>query len=162
MSGQKIVFDTLEAMAIPYEKVEHAPAYTIEEMDANGLNQLGIIAKNLFLRDSQGKRHFLVVLREDKSADLKLLQQKLGSSRLSFASEERLEKHLGLKKGSVSPLGVLNDQGCQVEVVFDRDLSQVERLGVHPNENTATLFLKADDLFRVVRSHGNSITFIDL
>ncbi len=162
MSGQKIVFDTLTAMGIDYEKVEHSPAFTIEEMDATGLNQLGVIAKNLFLRDSQGKRHFLVVLREDKSADLKQLQKKLGSSRLSFASEERLEKYLGLKKGSVSPFGVLNDRDCAVEVVFDRDLAQVQRLGVHPNENTATLFLQAEDLLRVVRGHGSSITFIDL
>lgn len=162
MSGQKIVFDTLDAMGIPYEKVEHAPAATIEDIDAMGLNQMGTIAKNLFLRDSQGKRHFLVVIREDKAANLKVLQSKLESSRLSFASPERMDTYLGLKPGAVSPLGVLNDTGCQVEVVFDRDLSQVERLGVHPNENTAMLFLKADDLFRVVRNHGNSITFIDL
>ena len=162
MSGQQIVFDTLAAMGIPYEQMEHPPVFTIEEMDALGINQKGVIAKNLFLRDSQGKRHFLVSIREDKTADLKVLQQRLGSSRLSFASAERLEKYLGLTKGSVSPLGVLNDQGCAVEVVFDRDLCGLPRLGVHPNENTATLFLQAEDVFKVVRQHGNAITFIDL
>lgn len=78
------------------------------------------MVKNLFLRDAKGKRHFLVVLDKDKRADLKALQEQLSCSKLSFASEERLKKHLGLSRGSVTPLGILNDAQGMVELVFDR------------------------------------------
>ena len=80
------------------------------------------VCKNLFLRDDRGKRHFLVVLDEAKSADLKAIRAQIGSSRLSFASEDRLMEHLGLIKGAVTPLGVLNDCAEGVEVLMDEDL----------------------------------------
>ena len=86
------------------------------------------MVKNLFLRDAKGKRHFLVVLDKDKRADLKALQEQLSCSKLSFASEERLKKHLGLSRGSVTPLGILNDAQGMVELVFDRDLIGRRRL----------------------------------
>ena len=72
---------------------------------------MGEVCKNLFLRDSAGKRHFLVTIPNDKKAPLKILQQKLGTSRLSFASETRLARYLKLHKGEVTPFGILNDEG---------------------------------------------------
>ncbi len=94
MRGQSIVYETLEKLNIPFEYAEHAPAFTVEDMDGMPFPDDVAIAKNLFLRDHRGRRHFLVVLRKDKTADLKQLGETLGT-RLSFASESRLEKYLG-------------------------------------------------------------------
>ena len=119
MLGKQEIKAFLDGKKIAYEWAEHEAVYTIEDMVKLGLEDMQDVAKNLVLRDAKGKRHFLVVVREDKKVDLKRLGELIGCSRLSFASEERLEKYLGLKKGSVTPLGVLNDEDRAVEVFFD-------------------------------------------
>lgn len=160
MRGQQIVYETLNRLGIRYDGMEHTPVFTVEEMDRLAFPPDVVTAKNLFLRDARGRRHFLVVLRKDKPVNLRGLEEPLSSSRLSFASEERLHKHLGLTKGSVSPLGILNDGERAVEVVFDRDLAAAARVGVHPNDNAAMLFLAFDDLVRLAEERGNKVFYI--
>ncbi len=151
----------LDDAGVAYEKVEHEAVYTIEAMDALELPHAETVVKNLFLRDPKGKRHFLVVLPGHKQADLKALGQEVGV-KLSFASEERLEKYLDLTPGSVTPLGVLNDDSRSVEVFFDARLREQELMGVHPDLNTATVFLKTADLVRLIREHGNPFQWVEL
>lgn len=146
MDQKQRVYDALDKMNIKYEVVEHEPVYTMEDMDRLGLPEKGTLCKNLFLRDSKGKRHFLVTLDEKKSVDLKALGRTLGAGNLSFASEDRLEKYLGIKQGSVTPFGLMNDADHAVEFFIDKDLSRAKKLGVHPLENTATLFISFKDL----------------
>lgn len=162
MEEKEKVLARLEALGIPYELTEHPAVYTIEEMDNLKITEKGDVCKNLFLRDAKGTRHFLVVLDKDKKADLKKIQEQLGSSRLSFASEERLMKHLGLSKGSVTPLGILNDAENTVEVVLDEDLKGRKRLGLHPNTNTATVWLDFEDVLKFIRADGHEITYVTL
>lgn len=156
MFGKQEVKTFLEEKNIPFEWVEHKAVFTIEEMEELGLESMDEIAKNLFLRDQKGKRHFLVVVKGLKQVNLKELGEKLGT-KLSFASEERLEKYLGLKKGAVTPLGILNDENCAVEVYMDEDLCKLERIGVHPNDNTASVYLSPADLLNIIKEHGNSL-----
>lgn len=160
MFGKQEIKAFLEEKKIPFEWVEHKAVYTIEEMEELGLEDMNEIAKNLFLRDQKGKRHFLVVIRADKQANLKELGEKLGIGKLSFASEERLEKYMKLKKGAVTPLGVLNDEACAVEVFFDEDFIGMDRIGVHPNDNTASVYLKTEDLLHLIREHGNALEIV--
>lgn len=159
MPGQPIVYETLRRLDVAYEEIEHEAAFTVPDMERLPFPGDVVIAKNLFLRDHRGRRHFLVVLHKDKDADLRQLGWAIGS-RLSFASEDRLAKHLGVGKGSVTPLAVLNDAGRAVEVLFDPDLRSAGRVGVHPNNNTATLLMRFDDVVRVVREHGNTVGFL--
>ena len=159
MFGKQEIKAFLEGKNIPFEWVEHKAVYTIEEMEELGLESMDEIAKNLFLRDQKGKRHFLVVVQGLKQVNLKELGEKLGT-KLSFASEERLEKHMGLKKGAVTPLGVLNDENCAVEVYMDEDLCKLERIGVHPNDNTASVYLSPDNLLNIIREHGNPVEIL--
>ena len=92
------VLEELEKLNIDYKEVKHTPVYTIEEMDALGnIFENAKICKNLFVRDQKGKRHFLVVLPEEKRAPLADIATKIGSTKLSFASPERLMKYLKLK-----------------------------------------------------------------
>ena len=146
VTSKEEVYSILKDNNVEYELLEHDAVYTIDDMKLVEGMKIENVCKNLFLRDERGKKHFLVVISEEKSADLKDLREKLGTSRLGFASEERLMKYLGLIKGAVTPLGVLNDKECAVQVIFDKDLAGRESLGVHPCDNTATLFLSFDNL----------------
>jgi Ala-tRNA(Pro) deacylase len=162
MEQQQKVFQKLDELNITYEVTNHPPVYTIEEMDDLGISDHGDVCKNLFIRDAKGKRHFLVVLNKDKQADLKNIREQLGTTGLSFASEERLSKYLNLSKGAVTPLGVVNDEDHLVEVVFDRDLISKQKLGVHPNENTATVWISFDNLKKLVEKNGNKIHYLNI
>lgn len=162
MSAQEKVFQKLNELNIKYEVMNHPAVFTIEEMDALNITEQGDVCKNLFLRDEKGKRHFLVVLDKDKKADLKDIQKQLGSTRLSFASAERLDKYLKLQKGEVTPLGVINDEEGSVEVVFDNDLIGKTKLGVHPNDNTATVWISFEDLKKVIDHNGNKIKYLNI
>ena len=94
--------------------------------------------------------------------DLDNLAEQLGTKHLSFASADRLKKYLGLAQGEVTPLGVLNDAAHEVIVVFDKDLVGRERLGVHPNDNSATLLLSFGDIKRFVEQNGNTVRYVHL
>lgn len=162
MEQKNKVYKTLEECGIQYHVVEHPAVYTIEEMDAlETMIHKEAIVKNLFLRDAKGKKHFLVVLGKHKKADLKRLREQLESSPLSFASEDRLMKYLNLTKGAVTPFGIINDSQREVEVVIDRSLVGKDILGVHPNDNTATVFLSYEDLINVIETHGNKVRQVD-
>lgn len=161
MYDKQAIYDFLDANHIPYRKLEHQAVFTMEELLEAGIDTEGSMCKNLFLRNASGKQHYLVSVAGHRPVDLKALAEKLGSSRLSFASAERLMKHLGLTQGSVSPLGILNDEAAAVIMVFDSALAGKE-IGVHPNDNTATVWLAFDDLRRMIEQHGNPVQMITL
>ena len=155
MSQKQMVYDKLTDMGIPYHTVEHSAVFTVEEMRPLDFPPKTKIAKDLFLRDAKGKRHFLIVADADQEVDLKRLEQVLNCTRLSFASEERLHKYLGLAKGAVSPFGLINDTDHQVEFYLDQRLREAEAIGIHPNDNTATVLIAFDGLLRFVEAIGH-------
>lgn len=162
MNKQENVYKILDDLKIKYKVIQHQAVYTIDDLDELCISvEDGNIVKNLFLRDAKGKRHFLVVMDKNKKIDLKALRKQLECSVLSFASEERLQKYLKLSKGSVTPLGVINDINCCVEVIIDKDLIGLT-LGVHPNENTATILISFNDLKTVIEKNGNTIKYVDV
>ncbi len=110
------------------------------------------MAKNLFLRDAKGRNHFLLTVAQDKKTDLKALQERLACSRLSFASARRLEQYLKLIPGSVSPFGVINNAEKNVRVIIDADLIDMPIVGVHPNDNSATIWLTGESLLAFLRA----------
>lgn len=114
------------------------------------------------MKNSNGKKHYLVVLKGDKKANLKSIKSQINSTALSFASEERLEKHLGLSKGAVTPLGIINDEEHLVNIVLDEDLKKEEIIGVHPNVNTSTVFISYNDLIKFINSFGNEIFYVNI
>lgn len=160
---RKTVINKLEELKITYKEVTHTPVYTIEEMDNLGnIFEGAKICKNLFVRDQKGKRHFLIVVPEEKRVPLAEVTTKIGSTKLSFASEERLMKYLKLTPGAVTPLAVINDEANEVEVVMDESLKNEELLGVHPCVNTATVLIKPQELERYITEAGNKIKYINV
>ena len=156
------VLDFLEKQQIPYEITEHEPVYTMEDMERIGLDKLGTICKNLFIRDAKGKKHFLITADNDTQINLKELGTILGAGKVSFASAERLEKYLGVTAGCVSPFGILNDVEHCVTVVFDKKLQGKARLGVHPNDHSATIWIAFDELCAVIEKQGNNVIVVEI
>ncbi|HIB44877.1 MAG TPA: prolyl-tRNA synthetase associated domain-containing protein, partial [Candidatus Lambdaproteobacteria bacterium] len=126
------IYEFLESHKISYERHDHPAVFTVEESKRLSPELDGASTKNLFLRDKKGSRHFLVTVPEDKKVDLKTLSSALDSSRLSFASPERLKTHLGIEPGSVSLLAVLNDTEKNVEVFIDQEIWEDEAILCHP------------------------------
>ncbi len=156
----KEIFERLTELQIEYKMIEHSAVFTMEEIAEFDLHSHGHIPKNLVLRDVKGTRNMLVVLHGDKRADLRLIRDEIDSTKLSFASDQRLEKYLNVTKGSVSPFGVIYDTEKELEIYFDSDLKNEEIVGCHPNDNRATVFLKFTDLQKYIESCGHRITYI--
>ncbi len=155
--NEQILYDLLDQLNISYTRHEHPPVYTVEEAKQYWQGIEGAHAKNLFLRNSKGNQHYLVVLEESKTADLMGLSMQLAAGKLSFASERRLMDHLGLETGAVSPFGLINDVQKAVKVVLDRDLAKAELVNFHPNVNTATITLSYSDFEKFLSHCGNEV-----
>ena len=156
------VLEVLNQNNIKYELVEHEEVHTIEDMEKLGLLDKGYVCKNLFLRNANGKMHFVLSCHHSKNVEVQEIAKKIGSTRLSFGSAERLEKYLKLENGYVSPFGVLNDESKSVIFVFDRELQGKDKVGFHPNTNKATVYLAFNDVKKIIEDHGNDVVFIRL
>ncbi len=162
MVNKEDIVKLLNEKNIEFELVEHEAVYTMEDIDKLNISEKGTEVKNLFLRDEKGKNHFLIVAKEDTQIDMKALKDKINSTRLSFASEERLIKHLNLTRGCVSPFGILNNDEKNVKVFIDDKIKNETRIGVHPNENTSTIFIATRDIENIIKEHGNEIEYITI
>ena len=156
---QEKVLQVLNGLGISFELISHPPVNTMEEADIhwNGID--AIFCKNLFLRDYKGKQHYLVILPTEKQLDLKWFAEKYQIQRPGFASEKRLDKYLGLKPGSVSPFGLINDQNNHVIVKLDSSLGEGRNVAFHPNVNTSTLVISSADFKKYMNWIGNSFEF---
>lgn len=141
------LYDLLDSLNLEYERVDHAPAMTMEdchEVDAT----LGItMCKNLFLCNRQKTLFYLLLMPEDKTFLTKELSSQIGSARLSFAKEEFMEEFLDITPGAVSVMGLMNDKDNRVTLLVDEDLLKEEFLGCHPCVNTSSLKLYTKDVF---------------
>jgi len=150
------VYDFLTTQNITYEVTEHGVVYNMEEMDLLELPHKDALAKNLFVRDDKKTCYYLISVKGDKRVDLKEFRTTFGTRRLTFADDEDMRTLLGITPGSVTPLGLLNDTDCRVHLFIDKDF-EGGMIGVHPNENTATVWMQTADLIRIIREHGNEV-----
>ena len=159
--NKKEIYALLSTRNIWHEVTEHKAVYNMAEVAEIYLPYPEADAKNLFIRDDKKRNYYLVSLPGWKQLDLKTLRQRLSSRPLSFAKPEELEQMLHLEPGHVTPLAALNDEERSVTVVFDAELVG-KIVGVHPLENTATIFLAAGDVLACIRDHGNLVVLCEL
>ena len=156
---QQQVYAYLEERRIPYEVTEHEAVYNMAEASAVCLPYPEAEAKNLFVRDDKKRNYYLITVKGDKRVDLKAFRRKHQTRGLSFASAEELQAILGLIPGAVTPLGLLNDEEGNVELFMDQEFLEPPALiGVHPNDNRATVWLGTEDLLRILREQGTNVT----
>lgn len=156
------VYELLNRLKISYDQYTHQAAYNMEEIEDIHKEIGGIYCKNLFLRNSKGDVHYLVIVSGEKKVNTKLLAKKIGSTRLSFASEEHLMKYLQLKPGSVGPFGLINDKDHQVIVIVDQDLIDAKRISFHPNNNEKTVTIDFEGLEKYFDHIKNKVQFVNL
>lgn len=153
------VLEALARAGIAFELHEHPAVYNMVEARALERPHPLAQAKNLFVRDDKKARYFLMSVRDEKRVDLKAFRAAHGTRRLSLAEPEALATLLGLFPGAVSPFGLLNDRAHVVEFFVDRDFLDEENLiGLHPNDNTATVYLKTSDLIAFLEASGVRVT----
>ncbi len=147
-------YDLLDQLCIPYERLDHSAAFTIE--DCHGADRLlGIdICKNLFLRNAQKSSFYLLMMPGDKKFRTALLSRQIGSARLSFGEPQYMEKFLDITPGSLSVLGLMNDTQGRVRLLIDEDVIKGrEFIGCHPCVNTSSLKIQTRDILEKFLPH---------
>ena len=162
MRGQQELYKILDRLSIQFEYHEHPPLATIEDARIHWKDYNSGRCKNIFFRNHKGDRHYLVILEHLRQLNIKDLEKRLRQGKLTFASDKRLMKYLGLEPGSVSPFGLINDKENHVHLFIDEKLTESERLAFHPNVNTASLVILKSDFIRFLEYTGNTYEFIKL
>ena len=166
------IYHYLKRQNIAYEITEHKAVFNMEEADAVDLPYPEWGAKNLFVRDDKKRNYYLITMKGNKRVDLKAFRRQRGLRALSFAAAEELFDIMKLIPGAVTPLGILNDAEHRVQVFMDVEFVgnkigviiympafQDNKIGVHPNDNTATVWMQADDLMKIIQKHGNTVEY---
>jgi len=160
MNKQEI-YAFLQKKEIAFEVTEHAAVFNMAELSQIELPYPEADAKNLFVRDDKKQHYYLITVQGSKRVDLKEFRKRNGLRSLSFASPEELMEYLSLTPGSVTPLGLLNDAAHRVHFYLDAAL-QPGKIGIHPNDNTATIWMQTQDLLRLIRENGNETDVVEL
>lgn len=157
------IYEYLKARGVAHEITEHEAVVSMKELSSVTLPHPDRDAKNLFLLDDKKQKYYLVTVMGDKRVDVKAFRRAHGTRPLNFAPPEALEKIFKVKPGSVSPFGALNDETREVKVFLDEDFFTGSGLiGVHPNDNTATVWLSAPDLKSLLEFHGTSVEITEI
>ena len=157
------VYDLLDSLGISYERVDHAPAMTMEVCAAIDEVLEATICKNLLLCNRQGTAYYLLMLPGNKVFKTSVLSKQIGSSRLSFASAEAMAEFLDITPGSVSVMGLMNDHENRVQLLMDQDVLKGEYIGCHPCINTSSLrFLTSDLIEKILPAMGHEPTYVEL
>ncbi len=159
-----MVYELLERLHIPYERIDHIQADTMEACQAvEEALQGAVICKNLFLCNRQRTAFYLLMMPGDKAFKTKELSAQIGSSRLSFGEAVYMERYLHISPGSVSVMGLMNDREHKVQLLIDRDILQEEYLGCHPCMNTSSLRLRMKDLLETfLPAVGHEPLYVEL
>jgi Ala-tRNA(Pro) deacylase len=162
MNGDPRLYAILEELDIPFEYHQHPPAPTIEEARKYWRDVEAVHCKNLFFRNHKGNRHYLVVLEHTRDVFIHDLEKRLRQGKLTFASDQRMNKYLGLTPGSVTPFGLINDHEKHVHLFLDENLQKAEKISFHPCINTASLVISFHDFEKFLIWTGNSFEYTSL
>jgi Ala-tRNA(Pro) deacylase len=162
MRGQALLYKILADLSIDFEYHEHPPVATIEDAVIYWRDFNSGRCKNIFFRNHKGNRHYLVILEHLRQLNIHDLEKRLKQGKLTFASDKRLMKYLGVRPGSVSPFGLINDADHHVHLFIDEKLNEFDRLSFHPNINTASLVISKSDFLKFLENMGNPYEFIRL
>lgn len=156
-------YDLLDLLKVEYERVDHAPAMTMEVCQAIDEVLQATICKNLFLCNRQETAFYLLMIPDTKVFHTKDLSAQIGSARLSFAKPEYMEKFLDITPGSVSVMGLMNDKKNQVQLLIDEDVLKGEYIGCHPCINTSSIRFRTNDLIeKILPAMGHSFIKVKL
>lgn len=153
----------LRELGIPFDRVDHDEARTME--DCAGIGRvLGVdICKNLLLTPRNRSAFYLLCMPGEKPFVTKDFSRQIGSSRLSFATAEDMRELLGVAPGSASILALMNDPAHRVRLALDRETAEAPFFGCHPCRNTSSLRLRTADVLQTFLHHtGHEAAIVTL
>lgn len=157
------VYDFLDRLGVSFQRIDHAPAMTMEICAEIDKVLEATICKNLLLCNRQKTDFYLLMMPGDKVFKTKDLSAQIGSSRLSFADACFMEEFLDITPGSVSVMGLMNDRDHRVKLLMDEDVAKGAYFGCHPCINTSSLRISTRDLMDVIiPALGHAPTFVKL
>jgi len=162
MNGDPRLYQILKELNIPFDYYGHPPAPTIEEARKYWKDIESTHCKNLFFRNHKGNRHYLVIIEHSRDLLIRDLEKRLKQGKLTFASDQRMIKYLGLSPGSVSPFGLINDTSRNVHLFLDENLKKSVKISFHPCINTASLVVSFKDFERFLHWTGNTYEYLKL
>ena len=151
----------IAALGIAHRLHEHPAVFTVEESRAIKTEIDCLHTKNLFLKDAKGA-FFLITVPAEARVDLKSVPAVIGSKRLSFGKPDEMERLIGIKPGSVTPLAMINAVAGSIQLVLDVPLAGMEDIGVHPLRNTATVTLAGTDVLKLAELWGHQPKVADI
>ena len=156
-------YDLLDALGVRYQRIDHEAANTMEACAAIDEALQATICKNLLLCNRQQTEFYLLMIPGGKVFKTSVLSKQIGSSRLSFAPPEYMEKYLDITPGSVSILGLMNDHGHHVQLLIDEDVLNGEFIGCHPCINTSSLRITTRDMMnKIIPAMGHEPRMVTL
>jgi len=157
------VYDFLDSLGIKYQRIDHEPAMTMEACEEIDRILEAEMCKNLFLCNRQQTAFYLLMMPAAKPFKTKDLSAQIGSSRLSFAGPEYMEKYLDITPGSLSLLGLMNDVENNVSLLIDEDILSSKYIGCHPCINTSSLRILTEDIREhIIPALGHSPILVHL
>lgn len=160
--GYDNVKEYLNSMGIQFKIVEHEPAYTTEEADKYIEGYDGVRTKTMFICNKKKTNYYMIIMDDSKRLDMNKFKEIVSEKQMKMASEEALNQKLGIKPGMVSPFGLLNNDEKDVKIYMDKEIITEEIMTFHPNDNTKTLFITTNDLFKYLENIGYEINIIEL
>ena len=156
-------YELMDRLDVAYQRIDHEAAMTMEACAAIDEALDATICKNLLLCNRQCTAFYLLMIPGSKTFKTSVLSKQIGSSRLSFADAEYMERFLDITPGSVSVLGLMNDHDHHVELLIDEDVLKGEYIGCHPCINTSSLRLKTSDLMeKIIPAMGHTPRIVTL
>lgn len=156
-------YDFLDTLGVPFDRIDHDPAMTMEDCVEVDKIFGATMCKNLFLCNRQKTHFYLLLIPRDKHFLTRELSGQLGVSRLSFADGEHMQRYLDITPGSVSVMGLMNDKENNVQLVIDRDVVKAEWFACHPCINTSSIrFSMKDFLEKIIPALKHEAVYVDL
>lgn len=162
MDAYQQVANKLQELGIAFDVVEHPPAFTTEQADSYIEGMEGVRTKSMFLTNRKKTQYYLLIMDDKKRLDMNDFKIQVGADRIRMASLNSLAEKMNLPAGTVSPFGLLNNEEKDIQVYFDKEIINEERMTFHPNTNEKTIFISTQDLFKFLQDLGYSYQVLDL
>lgn len=161
MSDRDKLFEIFDKLDIKYDIVEHPAAESTEEADRYIEGKEGARTKNLFMANKKDRQYYLIVMDDQKMISMKDYNKLLDEKGMHFVQPEKILEILDQEVGIISVFGLINTDE-DIKVIFDKDMIDVnEIMTFHPDDNTKTVFLKNEDVFKFVKNAGYDYQIFD-
>lgn len=153
--------DLLDKKGYDYILLEHPPVETAEDAEESVKGYDAVRTKTFFLTNKKNRKYYMIALDVDTQISMKEFDSILDEKNIHFSSPEKMYNKIGLKPGSVSIFGLLNNEEKDIEVIFDKALFDKDKVCFHVGDNTRTGIFYGEDIKNFTKDLGYDYTIMD-